>query len=121
VLWIIYGALGLLGGLSSIAAHASGPGIGQIVIALAFIITGIQVLMGKASSLLGSGIACLLLAGVGVFAALTLQRAASAGLGHVADWIFVVIMINCALLATAGVLAIVGNTKYKSWRASRGK
>src|SRR5215468_5176799 len=94
VLWIIYGALGLLGGLSTIAAHASGPGIGQIVIALAFVITGIQVLMGKASSLIGSGIACLLLAGVGLFVALTLQHAASEGLGQVAGWIYVAIMIN---------------------------
>jgi hypothetical protein len=118
VLWIIYGALGLLGGLTTVGSGAS-VAYGQIIFALAFIITGIQVLMGKASGLLGSGIACLFLAGLGALGAWFAQAAAEYARGSVASWVYVVIVINSGVLATAGILAIVGNAKYKAWRASR--
>ncbi len=124
VLWILYGALGLLGGLTTLGSGAAS--YGQIIFALAFIITGIQVLMGKASGLMGSGIACLLLAALGALAAWFLHAAAdyahASGGRNVAgalSWVYIVIMINSALLATAGILAIIGNAKYKEWRATR--
>src|ERR1700704_5058440 len=118
VLWIIYGAFGLLGGLTIIAA-SKGTGATQLAIAAIFIISGIQVLMGKASGLMGTGIVCIVLAGIGLFAIYSINSA----LGERSmfpGWVMTIVMINSGILVTSGILAIVGNAKYKEWRRSRG-
>jgi hypothetical protein len=118
VLWIVYGVLGLVSGGHALMTHGGAAAITQVVFALAFLITGIQVLMGKASGLFGSGIACLLLAALGVLSVYlmpTTPEEAKAGAG----WVSIAILINSGVLALAGILAIAGNAKYKEWRATR--
>jgi hypothetical protein len=118
VLWIIYGAFGLLGGLSTISA-SKGTGATQLAIAAIFIISGIQVLMGKASGLMGTGIVCIVLAGLGLFAVYSINGAID-GRTMFPGWVMTIVMVNSGILMLSGILAIVGNTKYKEWRRSRG-
>jgi len=119
VLWIIYGAFGLLGGLSTIAV-SKGTGGTQLAIAAIFIISGIQVLMGKASGLMGTGIVCIILAALGLFAVYSLNGAVG-GQVVLAGWVMTIVLVNSGILALSGILAIVGNTSYKEWRKSRGR
>ena len=118
VLWIIYGAFGLIGGLSTIAV-SKGTGGTQLFIAAIFIISGIQVLMGKASGLMGTGITCIVLAALGLFAVFALNGL-NGGRAAFPGWVATIVMVNSGILMLSGILAIVGNGNYKAWRKSRG-
>lgn len=117
ILWIIYGSLSVLGGLASLRAGAFS--YFNLSVGVAFVTAGIQTLTGKVSSVLATGITCLVLGGLGVLVMLALMGGA---LGHVrvVGFLVVVILINTSILVTAGSLALVGNKRYKAWRASRG-
>jgi hypothetical protein len=118
ILWIVYGAIGLLGGIASVTV-SRGPGIGQIIFGAAFLITGIQVLMGKASQIMGSGVVCILLGGLQLLAFASLVNSLGELGGAVPSWITTVVLINGGVLITAGILAIVGNGRYKQWRLTK--
>lgn len=119
ILWIIYGALGILGGLTSIGVSKV-MGISQTCIGAAFLITGIQVLMGKATSVLASGIVCVILAAVGLLGVMMLMSAMPRGAGGFGAMFLPIVLLNSALLLTSGILAIVGNGKFKAWRVAKG-
>ena len=112
ILWMIYGGLGLIGGLAAAAISGGKAGLPQLVFAAAFVVTGVQVLLGKASQLIGSGVVCILL---GVMALAIVGLASSIMPG----WIGLLVMLNSALLIVAGILAIVGNGAYQRWRMTR--
>lgn len=116
ILWIIYGSIGILGGLASM--KAGGFAYGNLIFGIAFLATGIQTLMGKTPSVLGAGIACLVLGGLGLIVMVMLM---GGGLHHMrmAGILFGIVLVNSGLLITAGILAIVGNARYKAWRATR--
>lgn len=111
ILWIIYGGLGILGGVITLRASA-GVGGFQIVFGLAFLVTGFQVLMGKASSVLGSGIVCIILG------ALALVGGLGGAAAFASSLIAIIVLVNAGLLIAAGVLAIVGSGAYKQWIAT---
>jgi hypothetical protein len=122
IMWIIYGGFGLLGNLMGLAASGGRTGGSSVVglgIAVAFLITGIQALGGKARGLLGSGIASIVLGALVAIALIALG-----GIAHdfhkIAGLLVVLGLLFGGFLVTAGVLACVGNTRYKAWRASRG-
>jgi hypothetical protein len=119
VLWIIYGSLGTLGGLISLQ-HPNGPAIGGFAIAVAFLVTGIQALMGKARGMLGSGIGSIIW-GVVVLIAFLALGSIIRGARGLAGIFAIIGLVFGGILITAGILACVGNGKYKAWRASTGK
>src|SRR5262249_55309498 len=123
ILWIIYGSLGTLGGLSSLGmsgGRVGAPGFIGLGIAIAFLITGIQALLGKARGMLGSGIGSIIWGTVTLIAFLALGGMVRGG--HGLAGIFALIgLVFGGILITGGILACVGNAKYKAWRASTGK
>jgi hypothetical protein len=112
VLWMLFGALGLVGGLAGLAMGAKGGSVFQLAIAAAFLITGVQVLMGKASSILVSGIACIVLGGVTMLLVLMVAR-------YMPGVLMAIATFNSLVLIVAGILACVGNRNYKRWRAGK--
>jgi hypothetical protein len=121
IMWIIYGSLGLLGNLSALGASGGkigGGGFFGLFIAVAFLVAGIQTLMGKAKGMLANGITSIVLGGLAMIAILALG-AISRGF-HLPPILFVVGFIFGALLITAGILACMGNKAYKEYRATKG-
>lgn len=130
ILWIIVGALGLVGGLLSLA-NANLQTVVQILVALAFLITGIQTLSGSVSGILGAGIASIILATIGLIAGLAVvvfggavaaggaggAGGGAAGAGGLVMLVGILMLIGPTMLMIAGILACVGNKKYKLWRA----
>ncbi|HTR49119.1 MAG TPA: hypothetical protein VMJ10_00350 [Kofleriaceae bacterium] len=117
-MWIIYGGLGLLGNLMSLGVGVGVQTFVGFAMSLGFLITGIQALSGRAKSLLGSGIASIIL-GVIVLLALFVLGSMVNDKAPMA----VIAAIGLAfggMLITAGILACLGNTKFKLWRAYRG-
>ncbi len=120
ILWIIYGGLGTVGGLMGLAAshgRVGGGGIFGLFVAVAFLVTGIQALAGKARGMLGTGIASIVWGALVLIALLFLGSLVRHGAGG----LFAAIgLLFGGMLITAGILACVGNTKFKAWRATRG-
>jgi hypothetical protein len=120
ILWIIYGSLGTLSGLVTLGmsgGRAGGPGFIGLGIAVAFLVSGIQGLLGKARGMLGSGIASIIWGLVTLVAFLylaSLVHGGGAGIFGILGLVF------GGMLITSGALACIGNEKYKAWRASRG-
>ena len=122
VLWIIYGSLSLLGNLMTLAASHGRTGTSSIfgfAMALAFLITGIQALGGRAKGLLGAGIASIILGAIVLLAFLALGSLVR-GMHAPAALLAVIGLLAGGLLITPGILACAGNGKYKAWRQSRG-
>lgn len=121
LLWIVYGGLAILGGVLTLQASEGRRwvvvvlafGGFQIVFGAAFLITGIQVLLGKASSVFASGIVCLILG------ALALLGGLASGGVFASSLAAMIILGSAGLLIAAGSLAIVGNDAYKQWIATR--
>ncbi len=118
VLWIMYGSVGVLAGImtAQISPPAAGP---QILFGLAFLITGIQVWLGKAAQILGSGIACIVLGAIGLLLLWMMGGVLGGGVLRVPTWVTSLAMFNNLLLIVAGILAIVGSSPYKQWVASK--
>ncbi|HEY2787698.1 MAG TPA: hypothetical protein VGJ05_22260 [Fimbriiglobus sp.] len=130
VLWIGFGALGLIGGMIQLGQAGAQRGNGQstggpccgFVIAIAFIVVGYQTLTGKAKDTLGNGIGSILIgllylaiAGV-LFAAVRVR----AQFGGEVNFIAVFVGLIGISLILAGMLAIVGRENYKAWRIESG-
>lgn len=111
IIWIVFGSLGILGQLMTIAAGNTRGAFG-ILIAIAFLVVGIQSLTGKAKDTLGNGIGALVIGvlslGVGTLFA-----------GRGGAIILVVLLLQSGLMVTSGILALVGRSAYKAWRNSR--
>jgi hypothetical protein len=118
ILWIVYGAFGLLGGIRTMSQNTGAAGT-QLVIAAIFIISGIQVMMGKASGLMGTGITCIVLAAFGLLA-IYFVNSAGGSRPVFPGWVMIIVFVNSGILVTSGILAIIGNDKYKAWRRIRG-
>lgn len=86
-------------------------GGGQIIIGFAFLLSGIQVLLGKASNVIGAGVACILLGVIGLsIGALFWIVPGGAGL---------LFTVNSCILILSGILASTGNSAYLAWLATR--
>jgi hypothetical protein len=121
ILWIIYGGLGLIGNLASLGATGGKVGSGGIIgigITAAFLIAGIQTLMGKAKGMLANGIMSIILGGL-VAIAFFLLGALIRGF-RPPGWLLGVGLLFGGMLITAGILACVGNKAYKEYRATKG-
>jgi hypothetical protein len=82
------------------------------LIGAAFIFVGVQTVLGTARDTVGNGVGSI------IFGALN----GAAGLGYVLtrEYFQSVVSFICGVgLLTAGVLALVGRTRYKAWRRSR--
>ena len=122
IMWIIYRVLALLGNLSTMALSHGRTGGASVVglgIGVAFLVTGIQALGGKAKGLLATGITSIVLGSLIAIAFIALGGIAH-NLHAIAGLLIVLGLVVGGFLATAGILACVGNAKYKAWRASRG-
>jgi hypothetical protein len=113
-LWIVYGAIAILLGL---AAKSSSEGLAYLnfLFGAMFLISGIQVLYGKASQVIGSGITCLLLAAGTVVSYLALAQHADDVGGRIPSWLTNSFVLNAAILGLAGILAIMGDAQYRQW------
>ena len=112
ILWIVFGGLGLLGQLMSLASGGFGTrGILGLVISVAFVVAGIQTISGKAKDTLGNGIGSIVLGGLALL--LIMLAAAAVGL----HWTVLLGMLNSGGLVLAGILALVGRAAYREWRA----
>ena len=125
IIWIIIGGLSLLGNGYQAAAGegASIRIIVSICVTLAFLITGIQTLIGSVSSILGAGIASIILALIGLIAVLSIVLVGGAlfgggqgGLGMLEMVVAGIMLIGPVILLAAGILACIGSTGYKRWR-----
>jgi hypothetical protein len=122
IMWIIYGVLALLGNLSTLAmsgGRTGGPSFVGLGIAVAFLMAGVQALGGKAKGVLGMGVTSIVLGSLVAIAFIALGGIAR-GFHEIAGLLIVIGLLFGGFLATAGILACVGNTRYKAWRASRG-
>jgi hypothetical protein len=144
IVWIAFGSLGILSNIVSIAVTAgqAAAGGGQqyggvgcgILIAIAFLIVGIQTVKGTAPSMMGNGIGSLifgalylicgaiLLAGGGMLAAGGPGKGggAPAGAGSLIMIIAAIPIVLGLALLLAGVLALMNKTAYEDWRAAQG-
>ena len=131
ILWIVFGALAIASALLEGVVMAAGGGftsgvIARLSVGAAFLITGIQTLGGSVSSILGAGIASVILASLGlllgilIFVVGGLFLGGGPGVPAVGGLILVVgaiALIGPTMLMVAGILAIKGNNKYKLWLA----
>jgi hypothetical protein len=117
IIWIVFGGLGILGGVMSLGAGASG--IAQLGIAVAFLIAGIQTVTGKAKDTLGNAIGSFIIAGLGLLGTLVLSSIGGRLGGDFIGVLVMIAVINCGALVTAGILALVGRERYRAWRATR--
>jgi len=119
IMWIIWGSLSLIGNLMTLANGR--PGGGMFIgwgLTLAFLITGIQALMGKAKGLLAMGIISIVFGGLALIAFLALGSLIRI---HAAFGVLLLIgVLVGGMLIVPGILACIGNTKYKNWRRTRG-
>jgi hypothetical protein len=121
IMWIIYGGLALIGNLAALGASGGKMGTGGILgigIAVAFLVAGIQTIMGKAKGMLGNGIASIVL-GALVSIAFLLLGALIRGFKAPPALLLVGVLFG-GMLITAGILACVGNKAYKDYRATKG-
>lgn len=122
VLWIIYGSLGTLGNLMTLAASGGrvGPtGFLGLGLAIALLITGIQALSGKAKGLLAWGIVSIVFGALGLIAILALGSLARGMHIPVGAILLIGVVVAGGLLITPGILACIGNSKYKAWQQSK--
>ena len=121
IMWIIYGSLALIGNLMTLGAsggRVGGPGYIGLGLSIAFLVTGIQALMGKARGLLATGIVSIVLGAIVLIAFLALGSLLR-GIHAPAALLALIGFLFGGFLITAGILACLGNTKYKAWRASK--
>jgi hypothetical protein len=143
IIWIAFGALGLLSNLVNIAISAGQGGAGGgpqfagigcgILIAAAFLFVGIQTVKGTAASMIGNGIGSLIfgvlqltcggvmMAGGGIIAAGGGGAPPGGGAaGSVAMIIGGITIVFGLALITAGTLALMNKSAYDEWRAAEG-
>lgn len=119
VLWMIYGALALGSGALALAGGGK-IGVMNLVFGAAFLITGIQVLMGKASQLIGSGVVCIVLGTLQTIGFFLLVGSLGRAAMWIPGWLVAIVVINSVVLILAGILAIVGNAAFRNWRLTKG-
>ncbi len=113
VLWIIFGALGLLGQLMTLTRGVRPQAMVGLAIAVAFIVAGVQTISGKAKDTLGNGIGAIVIGVLNVgflFYLMTVAPRFMAG----------AILLTGAPVAlglvVGGILALVGRQGYREWR-----
>jgi hypothetical protein len=140
IIWIVFGALGLIGqaillvvnmGQPAAAQGGGGPvgspfaGVGcGVLFALAFLFVGIQTVKGTAKSTLGNGIGSIIFAVLYLICGAVLM----AGSGFVPAGanttllivMGVIIIVQGLALLTAGALALMGKSAYEEWRVAQG-
>ena len=120
IMWIIYGSLALIGNLAALGmsgGRVGGPGFVGLGIAVAFLIAGIQTSTGRAKGLLANGIVSIVLGSIGAIAILALGSLMRGF--HPSGAIILLLLLIPGMLLTAGILACVGNSKYKEFRATK--
>ncbi len=119
-MWIIYGSLALIGNLAALGmsgGRVGGPGFVGLGIAVAFLIAGIQTSTGRAKGLLANGIVSIVLGSLGAIAILALGSLMRGF--HPSGALVLILLLIPGMLLTAGILACVGNSKYKEFRATK--
>lgn len=125
ILWIVYGCLGLISSVANLAtggqnANPATP-ICSVLVALAFLITGVQTVTGKVSDLLGAGIASIILGLItGAAGVFLLVSAKGNQVPQFAYLLLMVIGLLAILLISAGFLVIAGRTQFLEWREAMG-
>jgi hypothetical protein len=120
ILWIIYGSLALLGTLVSLRAGAGPMNFLNLFVAIAFVTGGIQALTARASTLLATGIVSIIWGAFTLIACLALGTLFE-GMREAAGLFAVIGFVVGGMLITAGILACVGNAKFKAWRQYLGR
>lgn len=120
IIWIIYGSLQLIGVLGSLAAVGRpGP---QLIIGLgvgvAFLMAGITTSTGKAKGLLANGIVSIVWGAIILLAMLALGSLVR-GLGGASSIIMLIGVLLGGMMITAGILACMGNGKYKEYHHTK--
>jgi hypothetical protein len=117
IIWIVVGALGVLGQLLSLGGGFRPQNIAGLVISVAFLIVGIQTITGKAKDTLGNGIGSIV---IGLLNGAFLVYVTSALPGALAG---VALLFGAPVvlgLIAGGILALAGRARYKEWRIQRG-
>jgi hypothetical protein len=121
ILWIIYGSLALLGNLIALGGSGGRTGAPTIIglsIGAGFLVAGITTLTGKARGLLANGIVSIVLGGL-TSVAFLLLGALLRGFRVSAPLLGIGFVVG-SILIVAGILACMGNRRYKEWRAAKG-
>lgn len=121
IMWIIYGGLSLLGNLLSLAGgRVGGSTLMGFGIATLFFAGGIQLLSGKARSVLGLAITSIVLGGL-VLLLCVVAGSVIHELHAAAGLLVVIGLVFGGYLIVAGILGCSGNAKYKQWRYHTGR
>lgn len=129
IIWIGFGTLNLLGTMLIFANVAANPGARPTApccaggIGIAFLVCGLQTVLGKASDTLGNSIGSLvfgliymlLAAGVAAFGGAVVGKQNAA---NDAEMLFLVIFLGSIgfTLEVAALLGFMGRTAYRDWR-----
>lgn len=132
IIWIAFGALGLLGALiaiiSSIVVGAQGPAPDfcapacLTTIALVSLLSGVQTIRGTSVSIGGNAVASI---GFGILISVMMAMMMTGGVFPQRGWSVVVLVgsiyfLVALSLVAAGVLALIGKSDYDKWREANG-
>lgn len=115
VLWIIFGALGLLGQLMSLTRGMRPQALVGLAIAVAFIVAGVQTISGKAKDTLGNGIGAIVIGALNVVFLLYLVGVAPRFMAGAVLLVGAPVALG---LVVGGILAPVGRQGYRAWRGA---
>lgn len=120
IVWVIFGALYLIGALMQLASGRPQPISLMIALALGIVFTSgaITTFMGKAKSLLGPAIVAI------IFGALTLLAmlfvgSLFRGLGGAGGVVMLIGVVIGGLLLTSGIIGCITNKKYKEYHHTK--
>lgn len=120
IIWIIYGALQLIGVLGGLAA-AGRPGPQLIIglgVGVAFLMAGITTSTGKAKGLLANGIVSIVWGAIILLAMLALGSLLR-GFGGASSIIMLIGVLFGGMMIVAGILACMNNQKYKEYHHTK--
>ncbi len=120
VIWIIFGAIYLLGALAQLAGR---PQPLSLLIGLAlgavFLTGGIMTCTGKARSLLGPAITAIVVGSIGMIAMLVLGAVFSRAFGGGGGIIILIGVLITGLMLTSGIIGCIANRKYKEFHQTK--
>jgi hypothetical protein len=112
IIWIVFGGLGILGQLFTLLAGRF-SGIVGLLIAIGFLVAGIQSLTGKSKDQLGNGIGAIVIGALSLLVGFAVAGFARNGV------VLGLILLQAGAMITSGILALSGRSAYKAWRAGK--
>jgi hypothetical protein len=120
ILWISYGSLALFGDLYILKFGVNPITLVGLFVGIAFLTGGIQALTGRARTLLATGIVSIVWGALQLLAFLVVAATSHGRWAPPAALLALVGLVIGGTVITAGILACVGNARFKAWRSFRG-